>query len=64
MQPPFKWAAGSALAFLIAAPPGRVRPCGASVVAISQFNTYHYRVEILANGRESSTWGDHEENDK
>ena len=43
---------------------GRVRPFGASVAAISQFNTYHYRVEILANGRESWTWGDNEENDK
>jgi len=43
---------------------GRVRPFGASVSAISEFNTYHYRVEILANGRESWTWGDDEENGK
>ena len=43
---------------------GRVRPFGASVAAISEFNTYHYRVEILANGRENWTWGDNEDNDK
>ncbi len=28
---------------------GRVRPFRATVYAISEFNTYHYRVEILAN---------------
>jgi hypothetical protein len=29
---------------------GRIRPTDASVWRISQFNTYHYRVEVLANG--------------
>ena len=29
---------------------GTVRPTHASVWQISQFNTYHYRVEILADG--------------
>ena len=35
-----------------------VRPFGASVYALSEFNTYHYRVEILANGRGDWRWGD------
>lgn len=30
---------------------GRVRPFGATVRAISDFNTFHYRVEVLADGR-------------
>ncbi len=37
---------------------GRVRPLGASVYAISEFNTYHYRVEILARGQDGWTWFD------
>ncbi|MDJ0683729.1 MAG: hypothetical protein QNJ84_03440 [Alphaproteobacteria bacterium] len=42
---------------------GRVRPFGVAVAAISQFNTYHYRVEILMNGRNRWTWGDKEGDD-
>ena len=30
---------------------GHVSPFGASVYDISQFNTYHYRIQILANGQ-------------
>ncbi|WP_422022269.1 hypothetical protein [Pyruvatibacter mobilis] len=41
-----------------------VKPFGATVAAISEFNTYHYRVEILANGRDGWRWGDQEENDR
>lgn len=44
--------------------PSSVKPFGATVAAISQFNTYHYRVEILANGRDGWRWGDQEENDR
>jgi len=40
---------------------GRVRPFQATVYAISEFNTYHYRVEILANGRDGWTWGNMED---
>ena len=40
----------------------RVRPFDASVYAISEFNTYHYRVEILARGRNDWTWGNTEDN--
>jgi len=36
---------------------GRVRPFGATVYAISEFNTYHYRIEILANGQAGWMWG-------
>lgn len=43
---------------------GRVRPFGAGVAAISQFNTYRYRVEIMARGRDDWTWGNPEENGK
>lgn len=42
----------------------RVQPFGSSVAAISQFNTYHYRIEILVNGQESWTWGYNEDTDK
>jgi hypothetical protein len=35
---------------------GRVRPFQATVAAISEFNTYHYRVEVLADGRADWTW--------
>ncbi len=41
---------------------GRVRPFGATVYAISEFNTYHYRVEILAHGQDGWTWGNTEDN--
>lgn len=40
---------------------GRVRPFDAAVYAISEFNTYHYRVEILARGRADWTWGNTED---
>jgi len=40
---------------------GRVRPFWATVYAISEFNTYHYRVEILANGRDGWMWGNLED---
>ena len=36
---------------------GRVRPFGATVYAISEFNTYHYRIEISANGQAGWMWG-------
>ncbi len=36
---------------------GRVRPFGATVYAISEFNTYHYRIEILANSQSGWQWG-------
>lgn len=39
-----------------------VRPFGASVYAISEFNTYHYRVEILAHGRDDWMWDTREDN--
>ena len=44
--------------------PSSVKPFGASAAAISEFNTYHYRIEILANGRDGWRWGDQEENDR
>lgn len=39
---------------------GRVRPLGATVRAISGSNTFHYRIEVWANGRPatSATLGD------
>ena len=37
---------------------GRVRQFRATVYAISEFNTYHYRVEILANGQDGLAWSD------
>ncbi|MBK1669803.1 hypothetical protein CKO28_17335 [Rhodovibrio sodomensis] len=40
---------------------GRVRPFGATVAAISEFNTYHYRVEIRANGSAAWTWNPQED---
>lgn len=40
---------------------GRVRPLGASIYAISEFNTYHYRVEILARGQDGWTWDNTED---
>ncbi len=36
---------------------GRVKPFWATVYAISEFNTYHYRIEILANGQSGWQWG-------
>ena len=36
---------------------GGVRPFGASVYALSEFHTYHYSIEILANGRGDWRWG-------
>lgn len=44
--------------------PSSVKPFGAAVAAISEFNTYHYRVDILANGWDGWRWGDQEENDR
>jgi hypothetical protein len=41
--------------------PGRVKPFEATVYAISEFNTYHYRVEILPRGRDGWTWGNTED---
>ncbi|PCI04639.1 MAG: hypothetical protein COB78_10120 [Hyphomicrobiales bacterium] len=35
----------------------RVRPFGANVYAISEFSTYHYRIEILAHGQSGWQWG-------
>ena len=43
---------------------GHVQPFRASVYAISEFNTYHYRVEILARGRDDWTWDDQEDDDR
>jgi len=40
---------------------GRVRPFDATVYAISEFNTYHYRVEILARGQDGWAWGNTED---
>lgn len=40
---------------------GRVRPFDATVYAISEFNTYHYRVEILARGQDGWTWNNTED---
>jgi len=40
---------------------GHVQPLGASVYAISEFNTYHYRVEILAHGWDGWRWGNTED---
>ncbi|WP_299410374.1 hypothetical protein [uncultured Roseobacter sp.] len=42
----------------------RVKPADVGITAISQFNTYHYRIEILANGRGDWTWGKPEENER
>lgn len=36
---------------------GRVKPFGTSVYAISEFSTYHYRVEILAHRQSDWQWG-------
>ena len=43
---------------------GRVKLFNVGVYAISEFNTYHYRVEILARGRDDWTWGSQMENDR
>ena len=40
---------------------GGIRPFGASIYALSEFNTYHYHVELLADGRGDWRWGHHEE---
>lgn len=40
---------------------GRVRPFDATVYAISEFNTYHYRVEILARGQDGWRWDNTED---
>lgn len=40
---------------------GRVRPFDATVYAISEFNTYHYRVEILARGQDGWMWDNTED---
>lgn len=44
--------------------PSSIKPFGATVAAISEFNTYHYRIDILANGRDGWRWADQEENDR
>ena len=38
-----------------------VQPFGASAYGLSEFNTYHYRIDILANGRTDWRWGHNEE---
>ena len=39
-----------------------VAPFGATVFAVSQYNTFHYRVEVLARG--NAAWsGDHDDDD-
>lgn len=43
---------------------GKVRPFRADLRAISEFNTFHYRVEVLANGRAILRGPSHEENDR
>ena len=44
--------------------PSSVKPFGAAVAAISKFNTYDYRIDIQANGRDGWRWGDRDENDR
>lgn len=44
--------------------PSSVKPFGVSVAAISEFNTYHYHIDILANGQDGWRWIDPEENDR
>lgn len=40
----------------------RVRPFGVSLRAIGDFNTFHYRIDVLAGGRSEWSWANLEEN--
>lgn len=39
---------------------GGIEPFGAAFAAIGEFNTYHYRIDILARGQSSWSWGHQE----
>ena len=43
---------------------GGVQPFGATVYALSEFNTYHYRIDILVNGQGDWRWGEDRGSDR